>query len=73
MTFEYPRPQLERAGWHSLNGDWQFAYDDSQAWREPHEVASWPLQIQVPFPPESIASGIADTGFHTTLWYQRIS
>ena len=25
---EYPRPQFERENWLSLNGEWQFAFDD---------------------------------------------
>ena len=27
MGFEYPRPQLRRSNWTSLNGYWQFAED----------------------------------------------
>ena len=29
------------------------------------------MQIVVPFPPESNASGIGDRGFHRACWYQR--
>ena len=29
------------------------------------------MQIVVPFPPESTASGIGDRGFHRACWYQR--
>lgn len=71
MDLSYPRPQLERARWTSLNGSWRFCYDDERALTTPEEVTDWPLQIRVPFPPESQASGIGDTGFHKACWYQR--
>lgn len=67
----YPRPQLHRAQWQSLDGAWRFAYDDAGAWRLPSDVDEWPLQIEVPYPPESEASGVGDTSFHAALWYQR--
>ncbi|HUI51343.1 MAG TPA: hypothetical protein VLX60_06140, partial [Terriglobales bacterium] len=28
---EYPRPQFERARWLSLNGPWEFEFDDANA------------------------------------------
>jgi beta-galactosidase/beta-glucuronidase len=71
MKHGYPRPQLARDDWLSLNGAWRFAYDDAQAWRLPRDVTEWPLTIEVPYPPESEASGIGDTGFHAALWYER--
>ncbi len=71
MDFAYPRPQLQRAQWTSLNGPWRFCYDDRCAWQDPAAVADWPLEIRVPYPPESNASGIGDAGFHRACWYQR--
>ena len=71
MDFGYPRPQLERQQWTSLNGAWQFCFDDDQKFRHPAEIQDWPLTIQVPFPPESKASGIGDRNFHRVCWYQR--
>lgn len=71
MDFAYPRPQLQRANWTSLDGPWRFAFDDAGAWREPADVTEWPQEIQVPYPPESPASGIGDGGFHPVCWYQR--
>ena len=71
----YPRPQLVRQHWVDLSGPWQF---DFGTWDEPIEPRlrpdpwPWPARtIQVPFPPESEASGIADTGYHPVLWYRR--
>jgi beta-galactosidase/beta-glucuronidase len=67
----YPRPQLERASWQSLDGRWRFAYDDEKRHRRPWDISEWPLAIEVPFPPESQKSGIGDRGFHGRCWYQR--
>lgn len=71
MEFAYPRPQLERAAWTSLNGPWRFRWDDERSLHHPSQIADWPLTIEVPFAPESRASGIGDTGFHPCVWYQR--
>ena len=64
----YPRPQLRRASWVSLNGLWEFAVDRHAAWRHPREV-SWDARIQVPFSPETAQSGIGDTSFLRACWY----
>jgi beta-galactosidase/beta-glucuronidase len=72
-TFEtaYPRPQLQRSNWKSLNGSWKFTFDDHGQWIQPDEIAEWPNVIEVPFAPESARSGIGDTGFHPNCWYER--
>jgi len=66
----YPRPQLRRHTWYSLNGDWDFALDPPGRWARPDEV-EWHTRIRVPFAPESRASGIGDTGFYRACWYRR--
>lgn len=71
MDLAYPRPQLQRAQWTTLNGLWRFRYDDARTLTTPQDVTRWPMQIRVPFPPESKASGIGDRGFHSTCWYER--
>jgi Glycosyl hydrolases family 2, TIM barrel domain/Glycosyl hydrolases family 2, sugar binding domain/Glycosyl hydrolases family 2 len=71
MDFAYPRPQLVRPQWTSLNGTWKFCHDDERRFSAPHDIHDWPMEIVVPFAPESAASGIGDTGFHSTCWYQR--
>ncbi|WP_415855957.1 glycoside hydrolase family 2 protein [Sinomonas sp. G460-2] len=69
----YPRPQMLRAEWCDLDGPWSFRQDDDGA----GTAAGWPCgfsrgpQIEVPFPPESTASGIAEPGFHPVVWYSR--
>ena len=69
--FEYPRPQLVRDHWISLNGPWRFMYDDARRCQMPDCVDGWTHEIEVPFAPETKASGIGDTGFHSVCWYQR--
>jgi beta-galactosidase/beta-glucuronidase len=67
---EHPRPLLQRDGWRSLNGRWEFALDPAGVYNVPSDVA-FDRTIEVPFPPESVASGIHETGFHNALWYRR--
>ena len=66
----YPRPQLRRDDWYSLNGDWEFALDAAGRWRGPEQV-DWLTRIRVPFSPETPAGGIANTGFFRACWYRR--
>jgi len=66
----YPRPQLERAEWFDLDGDWEFALDVDAAWKAP-EQPEWNAHIRVPFTPETKASGIHNTGFYRACWYRR--
>lgn len=70
----HPHPRMARPRWTDLCGSWGFAHDDDDAGLD----AGWATgegpfdrQISVPYPPESRASGIADTGFHPVLWYRR--
>lgn len=69
----YPRPQLIRPEWSDLSGPWRFGFDDDnvglrEGWAATPDLAH---TIQVPFPPESPASGVEDAGFHTVSWYHR--
>ena len=66
----YPRPQLVRRNWASLNGRWEFALDEDARWSVPPEVA-WNRKIVVPFSPETRASGVAEDGFFRACWYGR--
>jgi beta-galactosidase/beta-glucuronidase len=65
----YPRPQLMRSHWHDLSGTWDFAWDDELEYE--HDDVPFSRRIEVPFPPESPASGIHETGFHPGAWYRR--
>lgn len=58
---EYPRPQLKRDSFFSLNGEWELSVNGAEC-----------EKIQVPFPPESALSGIGRTmGKNPTLYYKR--
>jgi beta-galactosidase/beta-glucuronidase len=70
----HPRPQLTRPDWQDLCGTWEFAFDDgwvgiAEHW--PRRAEVFDRTIEVPFPFESKASGIGDTGFHPVVWYRR--
>lgn len=67
----YPRPQFQRSHWQSLNGLWKFAFDDQGKCTQPSDLKQWTHYIEVPFAPESIKSGIGDTGYHANCWYER--
>jgi beta-galactosidase/beta-glucuronidase len=66
----YPRPQLRRRDWRSLNGQWMFASDPLGRYARPDEV-NWTGTVDVPFSPETPRSGIGDTGFYRAVWYAR--
>lgn len=65
----YPRPQIVRARWSDLCGPWEFAREGAHHAR-PEDVV-FDETILVPFPPESPASGIHETGFLPCVWYRR--
>ena len=67
----YPRPQLRRPGWYSLNGPWRFALDVDGEWRSADEV-QWNGFINVPFAPEAPSSGIGEAGFFRACWYRQV-
>ena len=70
---EHPRPDLERAEWVNLNGDWSFRFDkdgkgEGERWFE-SALAAFPLTIHVPFPWGSKLSGVPDEA--DVAWYAR--
>ncbi|MDX6298919.1 MAG: hypothetical protein QOF53_133 [Nocardioidaceae bacterium] len=72
----YPRPMLCREQWLSLDGTWDFTHDDADAglgagWFDPSITEPFTRRIEVPYPPESPASGIGARGFHPVVWYRR--
>lgn len=78
---DYPRPQLRRNGWSTLNGTWAFAFDDEDRGRAERwfsaEVLGDDLQgpfdrnITVPFCYQSQLSGIGVRERHDVVWYAR--
>jgi hypothetical protein len=66
---EYPRPQMTRTAWQSLNGLWDYGLTDSSADAAP---AAYDGQILVPYPYESALSGVGKPSPATQrLWYRR--
>jgi beta-galactosidase/beta-glucuronidase len=65
----YPRPQLRRQTWIPLNGTWEFALDREGRWSAPRDV-TWDRTIVVPYSPETVASGVHDTGYYRSCWYR---
>jgi beta-galactosidase/beta-glucuronidase len=63
---EYPRPQLVRSQWQSLNGLWDLAIVDGRQAAPPENFSK---QILVPFPVESALSGGMQKVSH--VWYRR--
>ncbi len=71
---EYPQPQFEREQWQSLNGPWEFEFDDANAGLEQDWASGgkkFSRTITVPFAFETKLSGIGDTSFHPRVWYRR--
>ncbi|MBL8762228.1 MAG: hypothetical protein JNL50_13090, partial [Phycisphaerae bacterium] len=69
---EYPRPQLEREAWKSLNGRWMWTPDTREGEitvMTPPASGEFKRQILVPFPIESMLSGVGE--HHERLWYTR--
>lgn len=70
---EYPRPQLRRDRWRTLNGQWAFEIDHGASGRARGLPTADSLtdEITVPFAPESELSGVEDTDFMDAIWYRR--
>jgi beta-galactosidase/beta-glucuronidase len=71
---EYPQPQFQRARWLSLNGAWEFEFDDSNAGLDADWASGarkFSRNITVPYCFESRLSGIGDPSFHPWIWYRR--
>lgn len=71
---EYPQPQFQRENWQTLNGRWEFEFDDNnvgigEQWYS--GARKFSRSIVVPFSFETKKSGIGDTSFHPYIWYRR--
>lgn len=64
---EYPRPQLARRDWINLNGQWDYAINDSSRFPKAFDG-----KICVPYSPEAPLSGVNRTlKSGEYLWYRR--
>jgi beta-galactosidase/beta-glucuronidase len=71
---EHPNPICARAEWQTLNGPWEFEFDDqnrgvAERWFAGNRKFS--RTIQAPFAFQSKLSGIGDAAFHDLVWYRR--
>ncbi|MDR1128687.1 MAG: glycoside hydrolase family 2 [Treponema sp.] len=71
----YPRPQFvrDKDSWESLNGSWNFAFDDAGEGIHKEWFNTFPqgLSIKVPFTCETEASGIGCSKRHNLVWYHK--
>jgi beta-galactosidase/beta-glucuronidase len=61
---------LERPQWTNLNGRWDFSIDHDAQLTSPDAV-KWDGGIEVPFSPETPASGVHDGRLYKAVWYRR--
>lgn len=72
IDFSYPRPQLRRAAWVNLNGEWRFAEDPDDVGIREHWFAGasrFEQVVVVPFPPGSELSGHQEFSDCDVVWY----
>ncbi|WP_236049969.1 AbfB domain-containing protein [Paractinoplanes ovalisporus] len=69
---EYPRPQMTRPDWQSLNGEWEFLNPtDVNRNAAPPVGQTLPERILVPYPVESALSGIMRNDQRDLMFYRR--
>ena len=70
---DYPRPQFVRKEWKSLNGEWNFVFDDNDEGETKKYFKEFPMnkKIILPFTYETKLSGIEDESVHYIVWYNR--
>ncbi|GAA1413204.1 AbfB domain-containing protein [Catellatospora coxensis] len=74
---EYPRPQMTRPDWQSLNGEWEFLNPATDGAGNVNRNAAPPLgqtlpeRILVPYPVESALSGIMRNDNRDLMFYRR--
>ena len=68
---EYPRPQMARKRWMSLNGVWNYTgRSERDALAAPPPAKAYREQILVPYPTESALSGIQR--HDDQMWYRKV-
>lgn len=74
---EYPRPQMTRQKWQSLNGEWEFLNPPTDGagnvdrHAAPPTGQTLPERILVPYPVESALSGIMRSDNRDLMFYRR--
>lgn len=69
----YPRPQFFRSNWLTLNGEWDFVFDDKNVGEDEKYYINFPQEqkINVPFTYETTLSGIGEERVHNYVWYNK--
>lgn len=71
---EYPRPQQKRAEWFTLNGEWEFCFDDDDVGIKNKFYLgekAFDKKINVPFAYQYPLSGIGLEDVHEIMWYKK--
>lgn len=68
----HPRPDWARS-WVDLNGSWRFDFDPQdvgvhERWFDQHTFSR---TIQIPYPWQSVLSGVHDPAYQRAAWYER--
>ncbi len=71
---EHPRPDFVRPEWMTLNGEWEFSFDDArvgvaEGWQAPGR--HFDGKIVVPFCYQCELSGVNTAEKHEVMWYRR--
>lgn len=70
---EFPNPAFERKSWMTLNGQWEFAFDNDNKFERGGKVnAVFDRKITVPFCFQSKLSGIDSDEPCENIWYKKI-
>jgi beta-galactosidase/beta-glucuronidase len=72
LDVEVPRPDFVRRTWMSLEGLWDFSFDDNDIGLSRKWFLNGlpePVKIRVPYPFQSRLSGIGDESIHNIVWY----
>ena len=86
MRNRHPNPELRRAEWRNLCGEWEFGFDFGNSlytgyrevnmtnfkWTFLHLEKNFTQKINVPFSPESKLSGLEYKDFINACWYRKI-
>jgi len=70
---EYPRPDFERKHWQTLNGEWEFLFDEKNEIEDSKDFfcRKFNEKIIVPFCYQSKISGIREEKDCDVVWYRR--
>lgn len=73
LRMDYPRPDRVRGTWCTLNGQWDFAFDNEKVGRKEKWYRELPAthKIEVPFCYQSKLSGIDSQEHCDVVWYAR--